>query len=132
MKNVESVIKECIKLSFEDGQAFPEIVRRLKEVGVERYYVDLVRLEKTYYCEDGKTYREKLPLKDPGSIGEGYSEEGVKGALKALEKGEIDYAEFLRRMMKSGIASCIIFMKSEEVQHFGRKGERWVEKFPKK
>lgn len=130
MNNNEKVIKECIDMAFRDNKAFPEIVNRLQAIGVERYYVDLVRMEKIYYFKDGGYYEAQFGLKDPVAIEKDYSEEGVRLALEAFTKGQIDYAVFLKRMMESGVACCFVFFKSKQVVHFGRGGEQFVEPFP--
>lgn len=126
----ESVIKECEKLSFEVKGSFPESIKKLSEVGVEFYYVDLVRLEKTCYCEDGETYRDSWPLEDAKGVNATFSEEGVRSAIKASQRMEIDYATFLYRIMEAGVMGYMVFIKGRQAQYFGRKGERWVEYFP--
>ncbi|OAI50246.1 hypothetical protein AYO37_01280, partial [Opitutia bacterium SCGC AG-212-L18] len=126
----ESVIKECEKLSFEVKGSFPEAVKKLGEVGVESYYVDLVRLEKTCYCEDGETYRDSLPLKDAKGVNSAFLEESVRSAIKGSQRMEIDYASFLHKIMEAGAMGYMVFIKGRQAQYFGRKGERWVECFP--
>lgn len=75
MKTIENVIKECEKLSFEDSVAFPLVVKKLLEVDIERYYADLIRLEKTFYTQGLETYRNKLPLQETKVIEKEFCEE---------------------------------------------------------
>lgn len=131
MKTIEDVIKECQKLSFEDTISFPEVIMRLAQVGVERYYVDLVRLEKTSYCEGIESYRHELPL-DHIKIEEKFCEEDVRDALLERQHGEINYATFLYRIMQSGVVSYTVFIKSGQVHYTGGKGDFWIQHFPRK
>ena len=41
---------------------FPQVVRRLLEIDVESYFVDLAAGRKTYYLRDGETYTEPMTL----------------------------------------------------------------------
>jgi hypothetical protein len=51
---------------------FPEVVRRLLEVGVKSYFCDLARGEETFYTVDGKTHVEKMTL-PPSAIAKEFS-----------------------------------------------------------
>lgn len=124
-----AVIEECTRLSFE-GAGFPEVVRRLGAAGVERYTADLVRLEKTYYGASGDTIADALPLEDPPAIGAGFAESGVRESLGAIQRREIGYAEFLRRIMAAGTAGYMVFLGGRRAVYFGREGDFYVERFP--
>lgn len=132
-KRIEQVIKECKELSFgAQSFAFPEVAKRLQEAGIERYYADLVRLEKTFYTQGHETYCDKIPLQEPKSIETEFSEEGVRSAIKDIQGGEINYTNFLHRIMKSGVVSYTVFLKVAQAHYTGRKGEIWVGHFPRK
>lgn len=47
------VIQACVQGALSGELTFPEIVRRLAEIGVERYHADYSRQEITYYLPDG-------------------------------------------------------------------------------
>jgi uncharacterized protein YbcV (DUF1398 family) len=47
------VLQECAKGALTGTLAFPEIVGRLTECGIERYHADSSRQEITYYSPDG-------------------------------------------------------------------------------
>jgi catechol 2,3-dioxygenase-like lactoylglutathione lyase family enzyme len=51
-----AVIEECKALSLAGKVPFPEVARRLSEVGVERYHIDLTRDESTYYLSGGESH----------------------------------------------------------------------------
>lgn len=132
MKTIEDVVKECKKLSFGQKNAFPEVIKKLTEAGIERYYADLVRLENTYYGKSLETYRDQMLLDGAKDIEEDFSKEGIRSAIAESQGGEIDFATFLQRAMKSGVVSYTVFIKGAQVHYFGRKGEVWVEHFPRK
>ena len=51
--HVKDVVREMSKASDEERITFPEVVKALMEVGIERYHADLVAGRKTYYLPDG-------------------------------------------------------------------------------
>lgn len=125
-----SVIQECTRGSFAGTVTFPEVVQRLGAIGVERYDADLVRLAKTYYAASGETREDALPLEEAPRIAEELAEAGVREALAAVQRREIDYPEFLRRIMAAGTVAYSVFLAGRRAIYFGRKGDFWVERFP--
>ena len=57
-----AVIHETLAKSQAGEMIFPEVVRRLQEVGVESYLCDLANGAETFYMNDGKTHAEKMVL----------------------------------------------------------------------
>ena len=51
--HVKDVLREMSKASDQERITFPEVVKALTEVGIERYHADLVAGRKTYYLPDG-------------------------------------------------------------------------------
>ena len=51
--HVTDVVREMSKASDEERITFPEVVKALMEVQVERYHADLVTGRRTYYLADG-------------------------------------------------------------------------------
>jgi uncharacterized protein YbcV (DUF1398 family) len=127
----ERALRDCTALAFANRITFPETVARLLHAGVERYHADLVALEKTFYGERGETSRHALPLRDPPAIPAAFSQPDVKGAVAASQRGEIDYPEFLRRILAAGVASYFVFLRGGKVVYVGRHGEWHVEPFPR-
>ena len=124
------VIRACTRLSFEQPGAFPEVVRRLGSIGVERYYADLVRLEKTYFNAAGDSERDPVPLEGGATASECFSEAGVQDALAAAQSGRIGYDEFLRRIIGAGVVAYHVFLKGARAVYVGRHGDLHVERFP--
>ena len=54
---VKDVVREMSKASDEERVTFPEVVKALMEVQIERYHADLVAGRKTYYLPDGALRR---------------------------------------------------------------------------
>lgn len=123
-------IEECIRLSFADKITFPEVVKKLAAIGIERYHADLGRLENTYYSLSGEIVQHALPLKDPPVIAEEFAQAGVVEALRAIQSRKIDYGEFLLRIMTAGAASYDVYFGGRKAIYSGRKGEFYVENFP--
>lgn len=124
------VLSECTALAFQNKITFPEVVRRMAATGVERYCADLVTFQKIIYNAEGQHHTEPLPLKNPPSIAKDFSQPGVQDAIRTIQKGEIDYPEFLRRIMKAGIVYYDVFIQGHKAIYTARDGEFHIEPFP--
>ncbi len=124
------VVTECLAAAFAGRMTFPETVGRMIETGVERYDVDLARFEATHYGLDGSTHLEPMPDFDRPRVPAGFDADGVRAAIAAIQRGEIDYPEFLRRSMAAGTVGYGVFLAGRKVVYFGRAGDSHVEPFP--
>jgi uncharacterized protein YbcV (DUF1398 family) len=108
---------------------FPEVVRRLSEIGVESYFCNLAAGEETFYMSDGKTHMEKmiLPLVP---IAEEFSSPEVIAAIREAQADTLRYPEFMKRSAAAGVIAYWAFLAGRKVIYFGRKGEFHVEEFP--
>lgn len=122
-------IAECMKLSFADTP-FPKVVERLVGAGVKSYTADLVKLRNTYYGSGGEAFDEALPLQDNPAIALAFDSSGVAASVKAIQRGEIGYDEFLRRIMRSGCSHYEVFIAGRKAMYFGRDGDFYTEPFP--
>ncbi|MGB6535409.1 MAG: DUF1398 family protein [Xanthobacteraceae bacterium] len=122
-------IEECMRQSFADTP-FPEVMRRLVGAGVKSYTADLVKLRSTYYGAAREAYDEPLPLNDAPAIAPGFDSTAVSATVKAIQRGELGYAEFLRRIMSAGCSHYEVFIGGRKVMYFGRDGEFYTEPFP--
>jgi uncharacterized protein YbcV (DUF1398 family) len=124
-----AVMTGCTALSLAGAIAFPEVVRRLCAAGVERYHVDLTRNEKTYYLPCGESH--VVPMAGPGEpIAEGFDAGAVEAAVRAVQRGEFGYVEFLRRVRAAGCVGYFAQLAGRRVQYVGRTGDAHVEPFP--
>jgi uncharacterized protein YbcV (DUF1398 family) len=121
-------IRECETGSFSNELSFPEVVQKLAAIGVTRYYADLLRMRKLYYSANA-AHEETLPM-DRMPIAENFSEPAIKSALASIQRGEIDYPEFLRRITAAGVVCYIVFIDGRRVAYIGGRGDQYVENFP--
>lgn len=125
-----NIIEECERLAFADQMSFPQVVKQLAMLGAERYHADLVRLQKTYYFPPGDSEIHSVPLANPPAIAGEFAVAEVAEAVRAIQAGNIDYSEFLQRIMKAGTASYDVFLTGRKVVYTGRRGDFYVENFP--
>ena len=123
-------LQECEQLSHSGKAAFPDIVARLAQTGVERYCADLVKLEKFYYSADGQSEVVAMPLKDAPNIGAEWSPNNIRAAIRDSQKGDIHYPEFLKRVMSAGCVYYDVFIAGHKDIYTGRNGDFHVENFP--
>jgi uncharacterized protein YbcV (DUF1398 family) len=124
-----ATIHECTLLSFEQRGAFPEVVKRLRASGIERYRADLIRREKTYYDAHGNSHIESQPL-EIYPVTEKFSGGDIKAALRSVQMSEIGYREFVTKIMAAGVASYTVFLSGRRAVYIGRHGDFHVELFP--
>lgn len=122
-------IAECMTLSFAD-EPFPKVVERLHGAGVKSYTADLAKLRNTYYGPDGEAYDEALPLRDSPAIAAEFDAAGVAASVKSIQRAEIGYDEFLRRIMGAGCSHYEVFLAGRKAMYFGRDGDFYTEPFP--
>ena len=126
--NTDTIV-ECMKLSFADAP-FPQVVERLVGAGVKSYTADLVKLRNTYYDVGGVAYDETLPLRDAPAIAPAFDAAAVATSVKSIQRGEIGYDAFLRRIMGAGCSHYEVFIGGGKAMYFGRNGEFYTEPFP--
>lgn len=124
-----TVLRECATLSHQGKITFPEVVARLVGIGTERYRTDLCRGEHTYYFPDGASHVEAIG-EPPAPIADAYSAAGVEAAVRAAQRGEIRYAEFLLRIRAAGCVDYVVHIVGRRVCYYGRRGEVHLEPFP--
>jgi uncharacterized protein YbcV (DUF1398 family) len=122
-------LEACMAASFADTP-FPVVVGRLAAAGVTSYTADLVTLRETYYNARRQSHDEVMPLTNAPDIGPAFERDRVVGTVKAIQRQEIGYAEFLRRIMAAGCSHYEVFLKGRKAMYFGRDGEFYTEPFP--
>ena len=108
---------------------FPEVVRRLLEVGVESYFCDAATMQETLYLRDGQTHTAKMNLPRL-PIAEEFSAEGIVAAIRGAQSDTIRYPEFMKQATAAGVIAYWAFLTGKKVIYFGRQGEMHIEKFP--
>ena len=123
------IIAECMTLSFADTP-FPQVVQKLAGAGVRSYTADLVRLNNTYYGADRDSMDEALPLAAGPRIADTFDKDSVAGTVRAIQQGQIGYAEFLHQIMAAGCSRYSVFIGGRKAIYFGRDGDWHIENFP--
>ncbi len=129
-KETMEIMHECTKRSSLGSIRFPEAVKRLAMAGVELYHADLMRSEKTYYLPDGDSHIEPMTLPAPIDASKEFSAEEVTKAIKAIQREEILYPEFLKRIISAGCAFYFVSILGRRAVYFGRSGDNHIEYFP--
>lgn len=120
-----NIINECTtrKLSF------PEVIQQLSAIDIESYYMDLIRMQKTYYSRSGESHIEPVLIEDLPTLASNFDEEKIIDAIHASQKGQIDYHAFIKRIIGSGTARYTVYLDGKCVIYTGRKGESHIENF---
>jgi uncharacterized protein YbcV (DUF1398 family) len=128
-QEIIAVMHECAARSHAGTITFPEVVARLAAAGVEWYHTDLCRAEHTYYMPSGESHVEPMyALAEP--VAAKFSDAGVDAAVRSIQRGEIQYQEFVRSIMAAGCNGYFVLIAGRKAVYFGRKGEEHVEQFP--
>jgi uncharacterized protein YbcV (DUF1398 family) len=122
-------IGQCMAASFADTP-FPVVVQRLAGAGVTGYTADLIALRKTYYSAARDAHDEAMPLAEAPPVAAAFDADKVAATVKAIQRGEIGYAEFQRGIMAAGCAHYEVFIQGRKAMYFGRDGEFYTEPFP--
>src|SRR5262245_12049765 len=120
-----NLLKECLNKKV----SFPERIHNLSKVGIERYHVDLMKLEIIYYSRDGKTYDEPILIENNPAIAINFDKAKVIEAIRDNQQGKIDYQSFLREIIAAGTVSYTVYLDGKQVVYVGRKGESHSENF---
>ena len=124
-----ATIAECMTASFANTP-FPIVVQTLAGAGVSNYTADLIVLRNTYYDAGNDSVDESMPLTDAPAVAAQFDGDAVQATVKAIQRKEIGYADFLRRIMQAGCARYSVFFGGRKAMYFGRDGAHYTEKFP--
>jgi uncharacterized protein YbcV (DUF1398 family) len=125
---IKQIVHEISKASDEERISFPDVVKTLMEVGVERYLTDLVAASRTFYMPKGEI--EVVRCHETSAPAQEFSAEGVEKALRAIQHGEIGYREFCERIAAAGCAGYIVSLSGRRALYYGRSNDFYVEWFP--
>lgn len=124
-----ATIESTVRASLAAEIAFPEVIRRLAEVGVERYHCDYSRQEITYYLASGESHV-VAASHDAHPTGLEFQAEEVAAAVRRSQRGEHTYRDFVRETMAAGCVGYFVQITGRQVIYFGRNGDSHVEHFP--
>lgn len=124
-----AVIEDCTRASHEERITFGEVVGRLIAAGVERYNVDLVLGESTYFMPDDRSHRVAYKPADTRPANS-FSADGVLAAVRSIQAGRTKYLTFCRQILEAGCVGYLVSMQGRRAVYYGRSGETYVEPFP--
>lgn len=123
------IIQECARGALSGELAFPEIVRKLAEIGIERYHADYSRQEITYYFPDGDS--QVVASSHPRhTTAVEFLPSAVEAAVRQSQRNEHTYFDFIRKTMAAGCVGYFVQITGRRVIYFGRNGDSHVEHFP--
>ena len=120
-----NLLKECLNKKV----SFPERIHNLSKINIERYYVDLMKLEITYYSQDGDSYIERILIENIPALAKDFDKVKVTDAIHSSQKSEMDYQTFLKTIIAAGTVSYTVYLDGKQVIYVGRKGESHTENF---
>jgi len=97
--------------------------------GVERYHVDLVRGESTYFMPDGRSRRVSYDAIEARPA-DTFSGDGVLAAVRSIQAGRTKYVTFCHQIMEAGCVGYLVSMQGKRAVYYGLSGETYVEPFP--
>jgi len=124
------LLRQTLRGSESGAVTFPEVVRTLIQANCEGYLKDLAAHTVTFYMPDGTTHTEPLTLPIP-SISDTFDEAALIQAIRAAQRDEIRYPEFITRAVRAGTATYRVCISGERAVYLGRKGDVHIEHFPK-
>ena len=124
---------EVMRYALHESEAgkltFPQVIAALAAEHIEGYHKDLIRREVTYYLADGRTHTEPMTL-PMHPISEVFSPDTLVAAIRAAQRDEVRYPEFIIHAMQAGTAAYRVFFTGRRAIYFGRQGDLHIEHFP--
>ncbi len=124
-----AVLLQCARGALTGELAFPEILGKLAQLGIERYHADYSRQEITYYLPDGDSLviATPHPAHPTAAV---FSASAVEAAVRQSQRNEHTYLDFIQKTMSAGCVGYFVQITGRRVIYFGRTGESHVEHFP--
>jgi hypothetical protein len=97
------------------GQSHAQLARKLAGIDVGALHLGL----RPYYDAGAESVDELLPLTDTPVIAAQFDPAAVQGAVKAIQREEIGYADFLRRIMEAKCSSYQVFFNGRKAMYLG-------------
>jgi uncharacterized protein YbcV (DUF1398 family) len=124
------IVADAARATLAGTLAFPEIVRRLMETGVEYYHVDYVALRKTFYSGSGETVTTPITYEGLPAVAADFNAAGLRAAILDSQRNGQHYRDFTCRAMAAGVQGYIAFLRGQRVTYWGRAGDQHTEWFP--
>ncbi len=114
----EEEIQEVDRQAKENKWAYPQLFEALKNIGIDRYEVEVLKHEIKYVGgKNSLTHQAPADFK-PLTLG-AFDATAFKKALTRSQKGETDYEQFLKEIAAAGISFYRVDMKPRVVTYHG-------------
>jgi len=124
----QETTERVTRASDEGNLPFPQVVRQIADAGVERYYVDLVTGNRTYYGLEGDSACHNS-YQSPPSVQQ-FSAQGVEAAVRKIQAGKLGYRQFCDEIAAAGCVAYLVSLPGRRAVYYGRTGEAYTEMFP--
>ena len=124
------IVTEVARATLDGSIPFPEVVRRLIEIGVEYYHVDYVALQKRFYSATGDVVTTPISYEGLPSVAADFDVAGLRAAILDSQRHGQHFRDFTRCAMEAGVQGYIAFLRGLRVTYWGRGGDQHTEWFP--
>jgi uncharacterized protein YbcV (DUF1398 family) len=124
------IVAEAARATLSGSIAFPEVIRRLIETGVEYYHVDYVALTTSFYSATGEVITTPILFEGLPAVAADLDVAGLRAAILDSQRNGQKFRDFTRRAMEAGVQGYFAFLRGQQVTYWGRKGDQHTEWFP--
>ena len=125
------LLEQCIAGAFAGTMTFGETISHMLADNVEWYSANLILGMTTHYASDLSYHQTRWPQDTPRPIADAFSPDLVVAAIRAIQKRESIYPEFIRQIAAAGTVYYTVHLQGRKAIYFGRHGEFYIEPFPK-
>lgn len=119
-----------VEASLSGTLPFPEIVKHLIAEGVEYYHVDYVKLQISFYGNEGSVVINPLIIENLPAIAAEFNNTALHAAILDSQQNGQKFPHFSARAMEAGVHGYYAFLRGKRVTYFSRNGDQHVEWFP--
>jgi uncharacterized protein YbcV (DUF1398 family) len=128
---ISELLDKCSADAFAGKMTFLETLQHMAAVGVRWYSANLASGEKTAYLKNGESHTTRWPDWKPIPPCPAFTEAGVVAALRAIQRREIIYPQFLQQIVNAGVTVYTVHLHGRKAIYLGADGDFYVEPFPK-
>src|ERR1044072_9535670 len=111
------IVAEVARATLAGTIAFPDVVRRLLETGVEYYQVDYVALRKCFYSAAGGVVTTPITCEGLPSVAADFDAAALRAAVLDSQRHGQPYRDFTRRAMEAGVQGYFAFLRGQRVTY---------------
>lgn len=125
-----NIITKTAHASHAGALSFPDVVAALVNAGVEYYYADYMKLQTTYFSNDGSIVSVPLSFENLPRIATDFNTAELQANIRASQTNNQPYRKFSERAMQAGVQGYFAFLRGKRVIYIGRQGDQHTEWFP--